>query len=354
MANFYAGRETVKHALKIDGSGSDSLVDRHIGAASRDIDRLCLGRVFIPRTQTRAYRWPPLQTYRSHILDLDFDLISVTTLQTKAQDSSPTTIAASDYFLEPVNEGPPYTRIEIDLSSNAAFEPGDTPQRAIEVTGSWGYGADTVSAGTVASGLASSATATEMVCSNAGLIEVGHTLLIEAEQVFVSGRAYSDLGANIDGALNATKSQEAVTVEGGHGLADGEVILVDSERMLIRSITANVLQVIRAYDGTTLASHSDASDIYVGRTLTIERGMNGTTAATHANATAASRYTPPADIETLCVALALAKMAQDLSSWGRSVGAGESPLEVSGKALENLKTAVVREFARRSPKAAAV
>ena len=124
--------------------------------------------------------------------------------------------------------------------------------------------------------------------------------------------------------------------------------------MLIRSITANVLQVIRAYDGTTLASHSDASDIYVGRTLTIERGMNGTTAATHANATAASRYTPPADIETLCVALALAKMAQDLSSWGRSVGAGESPLEVSGKALENLKTDVVREFARRSPKAAAV
>ena len=71
--------------------------------------------------------------------------------------------AMRDFFLEDNNLGPPYYRIEIDLSSTSSFESGDTPQRSISVLGRWGYEEDTESVGTVASGLSSGTTATTMV-----------------------------------------------------------------------------------------------------------------------------------------------------------------------------------------------
>ena len=37
-----------------------------------------------------------------------------------------TTIPASGYYLEPVNDGPPYTRVESNLSSQYAFAIGAT------------------------------------------------------------------------------------------------------------------------------------------------------------------------------------------------------------------------------------
>ena len=138
MPNWYTSRESVKRAGTIWGPDQDARIDRHIEAATVAIERR-LHRIFIPKTQTRLYRWPRYNS-SAFVLWLDFDLISLTTLQTKAQDTTPTTIAAADYFLEPANFGPPYDRIEIDLSSSAALESGDTPQRSISVLGAWGYG----------------------------------------------------------------------------------------------------------------------------------------------------------------------------------------------------------------------
>ncbi len=346
MANWYISREKTKRAGDINGPDKNAIVDRHIEAASRRIDQETR-RFFIPRTETRLYRWPRRQLSLATILWVDQDLISVTTLQTKAQDSSPTTISSDDFFVEPNNLGPPFNRIEIDESSAAAFEAGATQQRSISVLGSWGYGNDTRSAGTVASGLASSASATSFVVSDASLIGVGDTLLIESEQLFVSERANAALGSIlIDGALTATKSETTVTVDASHGLKASEVILVDSERMFIESISTNDLTVIRAYDGSTLAAHDTDTAVNVFRTLTVERGANGTTAATHADATAISVYEPPFDIGTLCLADALAALNQEQSGWGRTVGASGGEIEFSGRSLAAYRKDTISKYKR--------
>ena len=346
MGNWYATREAVKRAGLINGDSKNAIIDRITESQSRRID-LLTRRFFIPKTETQLYRWPSEQRTRSHILWLDQDLLAVTTLQTKAQDSSPTTISSSDYFVEPNNAGPPYNRIEIDQSSSAAWESGDTPQRSISVLGSWGYGNDTRSAGTVASGLASDATVTSMVCSDSSLIGVGDTLLIESEQIFVADKSNAALDSIlIDGALTASQSEVTVTVDGSHGIVAGEMILVDSERMYVEAVATNNLTVVRAYDGSVLAAHDDDTAIHIYRTLTIERGVNGTTSATHANATAISVYEPPYDIANLCLGEVLAAYSQEQSHWGRSVGTGEGAREFSTRALAAQRAEIISQYRR--------
>ncbi len=349
MSNWWVSREAVKRAAEIQGASRNIFVDAAIAGVSRTLENR-LRRWFIPRTETRTYRWPPrVLAIRSIDLDLDADLIAVTTLKTKAQDSSPTTILAADFFLEPTNEGPPYNRIEIDQSSSSAFEGGDTPQRSISVLGRWGYSEDTLTAGTVSSGLASSSTATSMVCSDGSLIDVGDTLLIESEQVFVSERASAAEENNdlLNGALTADKAVVTVVVDDGTRYFAGEVILVNSEKMYIESITSNNLTVVRAYDGSTLAAHSDNDPVSVFRTLTIVRGVNGTTAATHANATAVAKYTPEEDIVMLTKAEVIAVLKQEKSGWGREIGQGEGAREWKGAALKTIRDDVYARYRRR-------
>ena len=347
MPNWYTTRESVKRAVRINGSENDEAVDRLIEAASRDVDNLT-HRWFIPKTQTRTFRWPGVYG-KGDILWLDADLISVTTLQTKAQDSSPTTVSSSDYFLEPGNFAPPYNRIEIDISSNASFESGDTSQRSISVNGSWGFSNDTVSVGTVTSGLSSDATATSMVCSNGSLssgVNVGDTLLIESEQLFVSEKTSAALNSVLtDGVLTASKS-ENVTVDSGHGINAGEVILIDSEEMFVRVSGTTALTVERAFNGSTLAAHTNNTAVHIFRTLTVTRGNNGTTAATHANSTAISAYRAPAPIRQLTTAMAVAGITQESAAYGRAIGAGDAAVDMSGREIGALQMRVTEEYIR--------
>lgn len=336
MANWYASRENIKSAANINGAGRNAPIARQIEAASRRIDQMTR-RFFLPQDETRLYRWPPRQPGRAHVLWLDQGLISVDTLQTRAQDASPTTVPASDFFLEPANLGPPFTSIEIDLSSTSDYEAGDTVQRSISVAGTWGYTADTRDGGTVSSGLSSSATATSFVCSDGSLIDVGDTLLIESERIFVSDRAFTDSGETISADLAATNDTVTVPVSDGSVFSVGEIVQVSSESMRIDSIVGNDLTVQRAYDGTTLASHSSGDQVNVSRSLTIERGVNGTTAATHADSTAISVYEPPFDIRNWCIAEVVAAMSQEQSAWGREVGTGDGAAEMSGRALKDYR-----------------
>lgn len=341
MANWYTTREAVKTAARVNGVGVNAIIDNAIKGRSLEIDQV-MRRFFIPRTETRYYEWPPRLAFarrsRATVLNLDQDLISITTLQTQAQDSSPTTISSSDYFLEPNNQGPPYDRVEINTSSTAALAAGDTSQRSLSVLGLWGYSNDTRAAGTVVSGLAGSSSATSMVVSDGSLVDVGSTLIIDSEQIFVTERSAAALDSVlIDGALAASLSEVSITVDSGHGIGDGETIMVDSEKMSVTSSTATVLTVTRAHDGTAVAAHSDDTAIQVFRTLTIVRGVNGTTAATHANSTAITVSVPPANISELCLAETLAMVAQHTSSWGRNVGTGEGSREFLGRNLGALR-----------------
>jgi len=281
------------------------------------------------------------------VLWLDQDLISVTTLQSEAQNTTPTTISSSDFFLEPNNQGPPYDRIEIDLSSTAAYQAGDTPQRSISVAGSWGYTSTTRSGGTVASGLDSDSAATTMVCSNGSRIGVGDTLLIQSEQVFVSERDFAALDSKlINGALTANQSEVTITVDSSHGIGAAEVIRVGSEQMFVVSVATNDLTVIRAYNGSVLAVHSDDTAIHINRTLTIERGINGTTAATHADATSITPYEPPMDIQSLCIGESLAMFAQEEAQWGRAIGPGDAARDITTLDLAARKQRTVEYYSR--------
>ena len=263
MPNWFCSRESVKRALRISGIAQDRFVDEAIEGMSREIERWTR-RIFIPKTQTRLYEWFPGQSTESYVLWLDFDLISVTTLQTKAQDSSPTTIASTDFFTEPNNYGPPYNRIEIDLSSNAAFESGDTSQRSISVAGSWGYSNNTKSTGVIDDSSGISASDTALIVSNASLIDVGDTLLIGSEQIFVAERAFAALGSVLinDASFTSSVADNVLTVDGSHGIVAGEVIRLESEQLFVEAVSTNDLTVTRAYNGLSLIHISEPTRPY--------------------------------------------------------------------------------------------
>ena len=352
MANWYISRERFKSAASISGGQFNDAVDRVIEASSRDIDRWTR-RHFIPKTQTRLYRYPQRRSGLATVLWVDQDLLSVSTLQTQAQNTSPTTISASDYFLEPANPEPDgnsrYNRIEIDESSTAAFEAGDTPQRSISVAGSWGWSNATQSAGSVDDSGGISSSDTTLIVSDASVCDVGDTLLIDSEQIFVSGRDFAASGSillNMGSNLAATNATTTVTIDGSHGIVAGEVIRIDSEQMYVISVSTNDLTVVRAFDGSVLASHNDAAAIHVNRTLTIQRGMNGTTAASHSDSATITRYRPDADIARWALAEALATWHQEHSGWGRSIGTGDAATELTGRELTQLRQSMVGYYRR--------
>ena len=334
MSNWYTTLEQFKEALTIHGSDRDALIGRKIGGSARTIDEQ-MGRRFIPLLATRYYPWPQRTQDAKQHLWLDEDLISVDTDGLKTKNGT-VTIDATDFLLEPVNTGPPYRTIQIDLgddvASDAAFGSDDSAQRAVSVQGKWGYGEDTEAAGTLAVAIAST-TATTLVCSDGSLIDVGHTLLIGTEQLFVSGRATVDTACNTNGALAGEQSETTVTVDDGTKVEAGEIIQVNAERMYVESVTGHDLSVKRGYDGTALAAHDDAQNVYAYRTLTVVRGVNGTTAATHLINVAITKYAPPEPIQALCLALAIFNYQQDKGGRTGIVGDTELAMRVNPRSI---------------------
>jgi hypothetical protein len=322
VANWLCTREQVKRALGISGADRDALIGAKIAAASGVIEAR-FKQYFIPRTEVRLYDWRG----RKQLLQLKAGFLAVTALTT---DNGTVTIASDDYILYPLNSTQKWS-IQIDqgddVASTAEFGYDDSPQAAISVTGRVGWSEDAEDAGTVVSGLAAAATATTFVCSNGALIDVGHTLLVESEQVFVSERAFNDVGKNLNDTLTAEKSDVTITLEASHGVLAGETILIGSERMYVRDVRGNDLAVIRAYDGSTLAAHTSGADVYVSRTLAIVRGVNGTTAAVHADTTAVEKYAPPAEIVSLAQEEAIWQYQQDVH--------GQTGQVVSGAAVQD-------------------
>ena len=341
--NFYTTREVVKRALGITGADRDTLVDEVIAAASGDVDNICLRR-FIPITATRSYPWSQPGASQKFVLYLDEDLLSVSALTKAGTDT--TAISSSDFFLEPANLGPPYHRIEIHLAGSAFFASKDTPQRAIRVTGSWGFGNATIAASSIDDSSGISDSDTTMEVADASKIDVGDTLLIESEQLFVSERATKDTATNVTSDLTADASGTTVAVGDGSKVLKGEVILVGSEKMLVTDVTSNNLTVIRAYDGSVLAAHSQPVDVFAYRSLTVTRAVNGTTAASHADSKAITKYQPPAPIRQLARAEAVAHYTTEKGGWSGVVGAGDSAIETQMRGLKALRQEVKRQYRR--------
>lgn len=198
----YVGVESLRKSAAYNDTSRDSVILDHLLAASREFDRLTFRRYF-PVTATNYYRWPQLAPQYTWELWTEDDLLSVTTLQAEATGNNASPVAITHYFLEPQQFGPPYNRIEVDLSNTDVFQSGPTPQRSISVLGQWGYANTTRAAGTLGAAV-SSATATTITISDDTLIDQGDVLLIDSEALFVDTPRNVALQVTVQRGVNGT------------------------------------------------------------------------------------------------------------------------------------------------------
>lgn len=343
MGIWYCTREDVRRATESKTTARDDWrVDDAIEAGARNIDDLLHREHIAPTIATKYFAWPNDQR-RSHVLWLDANpLISLTSLT-----AGGVAIDSDDWLLEPQQYGPPYDRIEVNLSSSAAFASGDTHQRAIAALGLWGLDDVSAAAGALDAAL-SDTTGTTVDVTNGAAVGVGSVLRCDDERMAVVGRQALDSGQNTTGALTAAANDTTVGVADGTAYFVDEVITVDAERMLVVDITGNSLIVKRAWDGTVLAAHNSGADVYASRRLTVERGVLGTTAATHSDAAALTVWKPQGLVHSLNVAEALEQLAQESAGYARTVGAGDSERNASAAGLARKRKDAVRAHGRKA------
>ena len=342
---WYATREQVKRALDVSETArNNAQIDRAIASASRSIEALC-HRTFYPWDGIKYIGYPRRNENSSWRLWLnEHDLVSVSSLT-----SGGTTVSASDYFLEPANSGPPFTSIELDLESNAAWTTGDTWQRNVVVTGTWGFWDEQESVGTLADNLDASLTDTANITwTYPSLVGVGSILKIDSERIIVTDTSFVDSTQNTGGSLTASAADVTVAVVSGTGFFVGEVIRVDSERMLVVDISGNNLVVKRAWDGSVLATHLTNTDVY-GRTgIEISRAQLGSALAAHTSTDVVYRYVVPSGVNDLCIAEAVTQLQNEQSGYGKSVGSGEGQMDAPGRGLSSMRTAIRTEYGRKA------
>lgn len=349
MGIWYTTRESVKETLDIKRSAfMDAQVDRAIEAASRSVEGL-LNRRYYPETDTRYFDWPDRNSPTPYRLWLDEnELISVTTVT-----SGGVTVPQANWFLrrEDFKNEPPYSSLQLDISTSESFTAGSTHQKNIAITGVYGYGNDTAPAGTCVEALDASETAVDV--SDSSLIGVGDLILIDSEYMNVTGKAMLDTGANLNASDNLTNVASDNTVTLGGTLTYppvvGEVILIDAERMLVVDSANSILTVKRAYDGTTIAAHTGGSSahIYALRTLTVERGSVGTTAATHSISAAITKHVVPGLVQALTLAYAINTLQQQSAGYARVAGSGENAREFTGRGISALEKDAMRAVGRQ-------
>jgi hypothetical protein len=344
----YATREQVKDALDLkDTARANRRIDDAIAAGSRDVDRLC-HRIFWPQTGSRTFDWPHPTQATPWLIWLSEgvgdppmpDLATLTGLVSGGA-AIPTTAA----LLRP-DEGPPYTRLEIDTSTAYALGSGPTWQRAITATGVWAYSLDTAAAGQLAEDLDAAETAVDV--TDSGSIGVGDLVLAGTERMHVTGKTMADTTRTVAGAgLAASTAGQALTVSAGTWFV-GETLLIDSERLYVDDVAATTLVVRRGWDGTTVAAHAAATPIWAPRTLTVERAAAGTTAATHTSGAALTRHLPPGLVNQYVIAHALDALEQQASGYARTVGSGDNTRPAPGRALSDLRDRVYAAHGRKA------
>lgn len=335
----YCSREDVKASLDVQETArANAQIDRLIKSSSRAIEGLT-HRFFYPWSGTRYFDWPNDQYAKTGRLWLNqHELVSVSSLV-----SGGTTIAAADYFLEPVNSGPPYSHLDIDLSSSASFDAGDTYQQSIAITGVF-YNLSETTAGALAEALDSSETAVDI--TDSASVGVGHIIRVDNERMIVRGKSMLTTGQTLQTPVTASNADVTVAVTTGSAYNVDEIVLLDSERMLIVDIAGNNLTVKRAWDGSVLAAHT-GSTIYALRTLNVTRGALGTTAAAHDTASVINKHLPPNLVEQLAIAETLTALQQEKSSYVRVIGSGDNAREAAGKGLLDLRDQVYTRYGRK-------
>lgn len=345
---WYATREAVKNAGQIKGSSLDPTIDRLIEAASTDVEEQLQHR-FISYLATRGYNYPPRARsddayYRwPYGLFLDEDLLEAE-LVTKDGDVE-TTIPPADYYLIPY-EADQKREIEINLTSGNYLGPGASSsagsQRAVRITGEWGYSRATKSAGVLAAAVLI-ADATIRI-PDSSLVGIGDTLRIDDERLFVSGRRLEATGAILTAAVAGNDARRTIPVDDATLIHVGELITIGAERLLVEGISGNNLIALRAEDASQLEEHADNDVVYAPRVLEVVRGINGSAAAAHLDEAPVLKYAPPGDIVELTIANVLLHHEFGKTGWTGRWAGGEAAQEMKGSAVYFLCESAKRKY----------
>lgn len=345
MLPWYCTREDVKDSLEIKHTArADALIDSKIAAASRSVEGQLHRPRFAPTLMTVKYDWPNNSYAPAWTLELDSnEIISLTAVLSGGVDITANCIPRRGDD----TDIPPFNRIEIDLSSNAAFAGSTSWQRAIAVTGLHGYSNDEETIGTLSADLGDAEDDTATITWNTPRLGVGDILRIDSERMIVTERTWVDSSQTITDPLTASKANVAVPVTSGSAFAAGEVIIVDVERMFVVDVVGNTLSVIRQWDGTVLAAHADNAPIYALTGVRLARAQLGTTIAAHTSTAVIKRWIVPADLRNFTKAEAVVALEQDAAAWARIVGSGQSARESSGAGLEDARATAYQNLGRK-------
>ena len=192
----------IKGILGITATTDDTVIRKIAESASRYIDNYC-NRHFYTISETRYFDgaktlWVP-------------DLLSVTTLKTD-EDGDGTfenTLATTDYILYGAGGDDAlnlYPRVRIEISEDSDYGSfANGIKKGVEIAGAWGYGDGTTATPYVTTsitGTVDTTTGLTLTLSADGTIEVGHTILCESEQMYVT--ALGTLSATVERGVNGS------------------------------------------------------------------------------------------------------------------------------------------------------
>lgn len=311
----YCTREQVRKALDVkQASYTNNQVDRAICSATDSVEDMT-GRKFYPVDATRKWDWPNFQYSYPWRLWLDRSELAApaTLVTTGSLLPTPIVIPSAAIIYQPVNSGPPFTSIQLRRDLNNAFGYNTTPQLDIAITGTFGYWMKTRAAGTLAAPvLLADPTVT---VSDGVSIGVGDVIIVDSERMIVIDANVVNTGITYSGLSQASAADNIVMVADGTQFVAGEVLQVDAEWLLILSIVGNVLVVKRAWDASIISGHAGGT-IYARRLLSVLRGALGTTAATHTSGTSIVVSDVPALVRQLTIAEAEVSLAQEPTAFG--------------------------------------
>jgi len=341
----YTTVERVMRAADIKSTAyaTNEILDA-ILSASESVDRLVrLGDEtrpgFAPWVGAITFDWPVANNSRGYRFNLNqFRLNELTSLVSGGDSMTGQTLPWPSY-------GPPFSAIEIDQAGSDSLDyRSGVGQRSLVVSGTWGVLGSTSERSTWTLGASVSASAGTLLLN--APIGVGSIVSLGSERVIVSARSWVSSGQTSSGALAAAVNVQSVSVSDGSAFLAGEEVIVDSERMLIREIVGNTLNVQRATSGTTLAAHLAGATVYWARSCEVERGALGTTADSHTSGSALGIYRAPDLAEQLTIAYALDRRAQESAGYARTIGQGESERQVSGRGIAELEKRIVAAYGR--------
>lgn len=195
----YVDRDTLKNALSIPASttGDHALLDAAIESVSRLIDDYC-GFPFAPSSGVRHYT-----ALGSERLYLDMPLLALDMLRTDTSGNADynTTWTSSDYYLTPYNasaETPPRPFWEIEVRPNATAAFPARARRGVQLTGTWGY-YDQRANTTATLATAVNATAVTLALNGATALHAGQMILMDSERMLVTQTPASATGAHTSG-----------------------------------------------------------------------------------------------------------------------------------------------------------